>query len=142
MFVLGNILFAVARVLDTLLTLYFWVVIISALLTWVRPDPYNPVVRTLNALTEPVLYGSADMVSLHLDPSGLHSSPIVVLVAIELGAVHRGPFPVPVCGHAAVNREKRKEGLAVRKGRKRLSGSQPGIAIPFPCFLGYALRER
>ena len=43
MFVLGNILFAVARVLDTLLTLYFWVVIISALLTWVRPDPYNPV---------------------------------------------------------------------------------------------------
>ena len=51
MFVLGNILFAVARVLDTLLTLYFWVVIISALLTWVRPDPYNPVVRTLNALT-------------------------------------------------------------------------------------------
>ena len=56
MFVLGNILFAVARVLDTLLTLYFWVVIISALLTWVRPDPYNPVVRTLNALTEPVLY--------------------------------------------------------------------------------------
>ena len=36
MFVLGNILFAVARVLDTLLTLYFWVVIISALLTWVR----------------------------------------------------------------------------------------------------------
>ena len=35
MFVLGNILFAVARVLDTLLTLYFWVVIISALLTWV-----------------------------------------------------------------------------------------------------------
>ena len=42
MFVLGNILFAVARVLDTLLTLYFWVVIISALLTWVRPDPYNP----------------------------------------------------------------------------------------------------
>lgn len=56
MFVLGNILFAVAQVLDTLLTLYFWVVIISALLTWVRPDPYNPVVRTLNALTEPVLY--------------------------------------------------------------------------------------
>ena len=58
------------------------------------------------------------------------------------GAVHRGPFPVPVCGHVVVNREKRKEGLAVRKGRKRLSGSQLGIAIPFPCFLGYALKER
>ena len=112
MFVLGNILFAVARVLDTLLTLYFWVVIISALLTWVRPDPYNPVVRTLNARRHPT------------------------------GAGHRGPFPVPVCGHVVVNREKRKGGLAVRKGRKRLSGSQLGIAIPFPCFLGYALKER
>mgnify|MGYP000086037658 CR=1 FL=1 len=75
MFVLGNILFAVARVLDTLLTLYFWVVIISALLTWVRPDPYNPVVRTLNALTEPVLYRIRKWLPL---------SPIVVLVAIQL----------------------------------------------------------
>ena len=33
-----------SAVLDTLLTLYFWVIIISALLTWVRPDPYNPIV--------------------------------------------------------------------------------------------------
>ena len=58
------------------------------------------------------------------------------------GAVHRGPFPVPVCGHVVVNREKRKGGLAVRKGRKRLSGGPLGIAIPFPCFLGYAFKER
>ena len=121
MFVLGNILFAVARVLDTLLTLYFWVVIISALLTWVRPDPYNPVVRTLNALTEPVLYRIRKWL------------PFTYISGLDLS---------PVCGHVVVNREKRKEGLAVRKGRKRLSGSQPGIAIPFPCFLGYALKER
>ena len=139
MFVLGNILFAVARVLDTLLTLYFWVVIISALLTWVRPDPYNPVVRTLNALTEPVLYRIRKWLPFTYI-SGLDLSPIVVLVAIQL--VQSIVVPVPVCGHVVVNREKRKEGLAVRKGRKRLSGSQPGIAIPFPCFLGYALKER
>lgn len=77
MFVLGNILFAVARVLDTLLTLYFWVVIISALLTWVRPDPYNPVVRTLNALTEPVLYRIRKWLPFTYI-SGLDLSPIVV----------------------------------------------------------------
>lgn len=81
MFVLGNIP-AVARVLDTLLTLYFWVVIISALLTWVRPDPYNPVVRTLNALTEPVLYRIRKWLP-HLY-QWLDLSPIVVLVAIQL----------------------------------------------------------
>ncbi|WP_294624928.1 YggT family protein, partial [uncultured Bilophila sp.] len=83
MFVLGNILFAIARVLDTLLTLYFWVVIISALLSWVRPDPYNPVVRTLNALTEPVLYRIRKWLPFTY-LSGLDLSPIVVLVAIQL----------------------------------------------------------
>lgn len=140
LFVLGNILFAVARVLDTLLTLYFWVVIISALLTWVRPDPYNPVVRTLNALTEPVLYRIRKWL-----PSPISVGCLVPHRGARRPsncAVHRGPFPVPVCGHVVVNREKRKEGMAVRKGRKRLSGSQPGIAIPFPCFLGLALKER
>lgn len=83
MFVLGNVLFAIARVLDTLLSLYFWVVIIAALLSWVRPDPYNPIVRTLSSLTEPVLY----RIRKHLPftyISGLDLSPIVVLIVIQL----------------------------------------------------------
>ena len=84
MFVLGNILFAVARVLDTLLTLYFWVVIISALLTWVRPDPYNPAgphVECLNR-ARPVQDPRNGFPLPHI--SGLDLSPIVVLVAIQL----------------------------------------------------------
>ena len=83
MFVLGNVLFASARVLDTLLSLYFWIVIIAALLSWVRPDPYNPIVRTLSSLTEPVLY----RIRKHLPftyISGLDLSPIVVLIVIQL----------------------------------------------------------
>ena len=83
MFVLGNVLFAIARVLDTLLSLYFWIVIIAALLSWVRPDPYNPIVRTLGSLTEPVLY----RIRKHLPftyISGLDLSPIVVLIVIQL----------------------------------------------------------
>ncbi len=83
MFVLGNVLFAIARVLDTLLSLYFWIVIIAALLSWVRPDPYNPIVRTLSSLTEPVLY----RIRKHLPftyISGLDLSPIVVLIVIQL----------------------------------------------------------
>ncbi len=83
MFVLGNIIFAIARVLDTLLSLYFWIVIFAAILSWVRPDPYNPIVRTLGALTEPVLY----RIRKHLPftyISGLDFSPIVVLVVIQL----------------------------------------------------------
>jgi len=46
----------VASVLDGLLNAYFWIVVISVLLTWVNPDPRNPIVRFLSSVTEPVLY--------------------------------------------------------------------------------------
>lgn len=54
MFVFGNFLLALAGVLDVVLNIYMWVVIISALLSWVNPDPYNPIVRFLRSVTEPV----------------------------------------------------------------------------------------
>ena len=55
MFVIGNILHGIADVLDVVLTIYMWVIIIRALISWVNPDPYNPIVQILNRLTEPVL---------------------------------------------------------------------------------------
>ncbi len=51
---LGSIVQAAAFVLDAVLSIYFWIVIISALLSWVNPDPYNPIVRFLRGVTEPV----------------------------------------------------------------------------------------
>ncbi|MEG2140443.1 MAG: YggT family protein [Bilophila sp.] len=83
MFVLGNVLFGVAKVLDTLLSLYFWVVLIAVLLTWVRPDPYNPIVRTLNALTEPIFYRVRKLLPFTFI-NGLDLSPVVVLLLIQL----------------------------------------------------------
>ena len=55
MFVAGNFLSALAQVLDMALTVYMWIVIIRALISWVNPDPYNPIVRFLVSATEPVL---------------------------------------------------------------------------------------
>ena len=55
MFVAGNLLSAVAFVLHMLLQAYIWVVIIRALLSWVNPDPWNPIVQTLNRMTDPLL---------------------------------------------------------------------------------------
>lgn len=86
MFVLGNILFGVAKVLDTLLSLYFWIVIIAVLLTWVRPDPYNPIVRTLNALTEPVFYRIRRLLPFTYI-NGLDLSPVVLLILIQLAQI-------------------------------------------------------
>ena len=51
---LGNFLGAIAEVLNIVLTIYMWIVIISALISWVNPDPYNPIVRFLFSVTEPV----------------------------------------------------------------------------------------
>ena len=55
MFIAGNFLDALAWVLDLALTLYLWIVIIRALLSWVNPDPWNPIVQVLHRATEPVL---------------------------------------------------------------------------------------
>jgi YggT family protein len=55
MFVAKNFLFAVARILDIALSAYMWILIIRAVLSWVNPDPYNPIVRGLYSITEPVL---------------------------------------------------------------------------------------
>jgi YggT family protein len=55
MFALAYLLEALASILDMVLNLYTWIIIVRALLTWVNPDPYNPIVRFLYNITEPVL---------------------------------------------------------------------------------------
>ena len=83
MIVLANTLSAVALVFGSLLSLYFWIVIISALLTWVRPDPYNPIVRALRTMTEPVFFRVRKWLPFTYS-SGMDFSPVVVLLVIEL----------------------------------------------------------
>jgi YggT family protein len=55
MFVFGNIILGIAKVLEVALNIYMWVIIIRALISWVNPDPYNPIVQILTKVTEPVL---------------------------------------------------------------------------------------
>ncbi len=55
MFVVGNLLLGVAFVLDTLLFVYMWLMMIRVLLSWVNPDPWNPIVQCLARMTDPVL---------------------------------------------------------------------------------------
>jgi len=52
---MDNIIMGIAKVLDILLELYMWIIIIRALISWVNPDPYNPIVQILTRMTEPVL---------------------------------------------------------------------------------------
>ncbi|MBN41855.1 MAG: hypothetical protein CL757_08525 [Chloroflexi bacterium] len=80
MFILGNLLQATAQVLNVILQLYMWVIIIRALLSWVNPDPYNPIVQFLNSITEPVLYRVRQLIP--MTGLGIDFSPIIVLLAI------------------------------------------------------------
>ncbi|MDR1007449.1 MAG: YggT family protein [Campylobacteraceae bacterium] len=51
---MSNISIAFFETIQIVINIYIWIIIISALISWVRPDPYNPIVRTLHSLTEPV----------------------------------------------------------------------------------------
>jgi YggT family protein len=79
--VLANITVAIAMVLGSLLTFYWWIVIIAVLLTWVNPDPYNPIVRFLRNVTEPVFYQIRRWMPFVV-VSGIDLSPMVVILLI------------------------------------------------------------
>jgi YggT family protein len=79
--VLSRITMAIATVLGSLLTLYWWIVFIAVLLTWVNPDPYNPIVRFLRSVTEPVFYWIRRRMPFVV-VGGWDLSPIVVMIGI------------------------------------------------------------
>jgi len=78
-FILGNLFIALGNVLDILLNIYMWVIIIAALITWVNPDPYNPVVRFLYRATEPVLSPIRRRLGIY---AGIDFSPLIVILGI------------------------------------------------------------
>ncbi len=80
MFVLGNIILGIAKVLDVVLNIYMWVIIIRALISWVNPDPYNPIVQMLTKVTEPVLGPIRKLVPPY--KVGIDFSPLIAILAI------------------------------------------------------------
>jgi YggT family protein len=80
MFAVGNLIAALSSILDLALTIYMWVIIARALLSWVNPDPYNPIVRMLYNVTEPVLGWVRARVPVVF--GGLDLAPLLVLLAI------------------------------------------------------------
>ena len=80
MFVAGNFLEAVAGLLNTVLTLYVWVIVGRAVISWVNADPYNPIVRMLCNLTDPVLDRLRQMLPLSF--GGIDMSPIAAIVIV------------------------------------------------------------
>jgi len=82
MFAITNLIVTFARLLDLVLDIYFFIVIGRAIISWVNPDPYNPIVRFLYQATEPVLRPIRRVIPYM---GGMDISPIIVILILKFG---------------------------------------------------------
>ncbi len=80
MFIIVNFLNALANILDIGLNIYMWIIIIRAIISWVSPNPYNPIVQFLYSVTEPVLWRIRRYLPVVF--GGIDLSPIVAILAV------------------------------------------------------------
>lgn len=77
----GTFILAVATILHQIISIYIWVVIIAALVSWVRPDPYNPIVQILGRLTEPVYRFIRKYIPTVV--AGIDIAPIILILGLQ-----------------------------------------------------------
>lgn len=77
------LIIALCRIVETVFTIYSFIVIGAVLISWVSPDPYNPIVRILRSLTEPMLWRIRKYLPFTFI-KGLDFSPVVLLLGVEL----------------------------------------------------------
>ena len=80
MFVINSFLVALARLVDLVILAYIWIIVARAILSWVSPDPSNPLVRFLHRATEPVLRPVRERLPTH--QLGLDLSPMIVILVL------------------------------------------------------------
>lgn len=80
MFVFSYFLIALANIIDIVLSIFMWLIIIRALLSWVNPDPYNPIVRFIINMTEPVLFRVRRALPVFF--GGIDFTPMIVILGI------------------------------------------------------------
>jgi YggT family protein len=80
MYFAGYFIMAVANVLHYVLFFYMWIIIARAVLSWVSPDPYNPIVRFIYKVTEPVMYQVRSRLPVSF--GGIDFAPVVVILII------------------------------------------------------------
>ena len=80
MFVVENFIVALAKIMDMGLTIYIWIIIGRAVISWVNPDPYNPIVTFLYRATEPVLAPVRRLIPIR--GLGIDIAPVIVILVI------------------------------------------------------------
>lgn len=79
--ILSTLIEALAQILHMMISIYIWVVIIAALVSWVKPDPFNPIIQTLYRLTEPVYSFVRRYIPTVI--GGIDLAPLIVIIALQ-----------------------------------------------------------
>ncbi len=87
----GMLLIRLVWIVSWLLDIYIWIVIIRAVLSWVRPDPYNPIVRFICNLVDPVTYRMSKIIPTRFGMVDL--SPLILIVVVQLIRAISAPCP-------------------------------------------------
>lgn len=69
-------------IVHSLITIYIWILIIGALLSWVRPDPYNPIVQIIYRLTEPAYRALRRVMPTVFN--GIDLAPLILVIALQV----------------------------------------------------------
>ncbi len=80
MFIVSNLFVALAKVVDVGLTIFYWLILVRAFISWVNPDPINPIVQFLEKTTEPILAPIRRI----LPPMAIDVSPIIAFLIVLL----------------------------------------------------------
>ena len=82
MSVFAALIIKLGQLVSFLLSIYTWVIIINALLSWIRPDPYNPIVRFISRLVDPVTYRISNLIPTRVGMVDL--APLILIVVVQL----------------------------------------------------------
>jgi YggT family protein len=74
----------VKGIIISLLSLYRWIIIIRVVISWINPDPYNPIVQFLRSITDPALDGLRRYVPRFLWSTGLDFTPLLLIVLLQV----------------------------------------------------------
>ena len=81
---LGYLVVAIAKMLHLIISIYTFIIVIAVIMSWIRPDPHNPIVRMIHQITEPILSRVRKWMPRALFRTGLDLSPIIVLLLLIL----------------------------------------------------------
>ncbi|MBK2000848.1 YggT family protein [Campylobacter sp. 2018MI35] len=78
--IMDSFIYAIFQILHIVINIYTWIIIITALLSWVNPDPYNPIVQILYKLSYPA-YALARKIPTRI--GNIDLAPLIILLALQ-----------------------------------------------------------